>query len=485
MDFRLIQNQTQKLVLTPQIQQYLRLLQQPLTELLHCIDQELIENPVLEEVRDKQNTADGDATTLPDDAPANEAKNDELDFQANIDDLIKLDEQYKESYHSQYDTKQESIDELEKKHNFRESLITETESLNDYLNWQLSFVELSEEEVPIADYMVGNISEDGYFRLSIDEIALTFRKTSEHIQPILAKLQSLDPAGIFGRDLREVLMLQLERKDATPQNRLAYKILETEFDLFKKRNYSQLAKNLSCSTEAIQEAMHSISLLEPKPGRIFYKDEKINILPDVTIHQPIDEGDDFIIEIHHENIPQLRISEYYKSLLKDKGADGNTKEYIKQKINSAVWFVKAIEQRKSTLRLITEEIIASQRDFFLKGFAFLKPLKLKDIAEKIDIHESTVSRALSRKYVNTPQGTIPFKSFFSSKMETAQGEDESQKSVMEKLKQIIDGEKPEKPLSDEKLVKLLNEDGIKIARRTVAKYREMMKILPSHLRKLK
>ncbi|MFC1809007.1 RNA polymerase factor sigma-54 [Candidatus Omnitrophota bacterium] len=488
MDFRLIQQQTQKLVLSPQIQQYLKLLQLPLIELQHTVEQELVENPVLEDGEVQSEDSELDASLeppIPSEDDSSKEKEEELDFQEKIDMLDKLDEQFKESYHSNFDSKGESIEDLEKKHDFKQSLITKAPTITDYLMWQLTFIDFQDHELKIAEEMIGNISSDGYFRMNLVELSELFNTSVETLESILSALQTLDPPGVFGRELREVLMLQLERTEANNVNKLAYKILDKFFDAFKKRDISSIAKQLHASPELINKATKVIGRLEPKPGRIFYQDENLTVVPDVTIHPPTDTNPEFVIEIHDESVPHLKISNYYKNLIKDKNVDQKTKDYIKQKINAGIWFIKAIEQRKSTLRLITERLVKEQEEFFEKGFAYLKPLTLRDIASEINIHESTVSRALSGKYVSTSQGTIPFKSFFSNKMATTDGDFESQKSIMEKIKNILENEDPKKPLSDAKLVKILDLEGTKIARRTVAKYREMLRILPSHLRKLK
>ena len=482
MDIRLNQSQSQKLVLSPQIQQYLKLLQLPIVELQTAIEQELIENPVLEDVRDE----DGLMEIV--DPTENESvtdKQDELEFQEKVDVLNKLDEEFQDSFFSQGDSRLESIEDLEKKQNYREASLTKEQSLSEFLEWQLSFHSLSTEEKKVATEMIDSLTDDGYLLRPLSDFQGLFNISEKECNDILALLQTFDPPGVFGQSLKEVLLLQIERKEASEQNKLAYQIIESQYENFEKRDYQQIAKQLGVSIDRVNEALQVVLSLEPKPGRIFYQNTNLKVVPDVSIYPPEEPGDDYIIEILDETVPQLRVSKYYKDLAKNKETDKETREYIKQKINAGFWFIKAIEQRKSTLRLIVEELVDSQKEFFEKGFSHLKPLTLKDVGEKVNIHESTVSRALSGKYVNTPQGTIPFKSFFSNKIETEDGEYESQKSIMEKIKQVIDAEDPKKPLSDAKLVDVLKEDGFKIARRTVAKYRELMKILPSHLRKQK
>ncbi|HXV28027.1 MAG TPA: RNA polymerase sigma-54 factor, partial [bacterium] len=274
-------------------------------------------------------------------------------------------------------------------------------------------------------------------------------------------------------------------KKKGPEASLAAEIVAHHLPLLEKRAWQDLAKILAVDIQQIRNAADLIIHLEPKPGRTFYSEEPIAVTPDATVTFSRDENEKFKIEIHDEAIRELRINPYYRRLLRDKQSDSKTRAFIREKIQSGINFLRALSLRKSTLREITEELVRVQSRFFEKGFSQLVPLRLKDVANRLGIHESTVSRALQGKYISTPQGTIPYKSFFSSKMETTHGEAESQKSILEKVRALIGKENPAHPLSDQEIVKILRDEGLVIARRTVAKYRDLLKILPSHLRRRK
>ena len=473
------QIQSQKLILTPQLRQYLRLLQQPLLELKQAVEQELAENPVLEEI----SLSGPDEVSLSDiskdEAPAAEPLR-ELDFQNKLAALDRIDEEFKETPYSGYDASEDDEDSL-KKRNYQESIIQKTTTLTDYLMWQLHFLDLNEEDTRIAEEIVGNIDEDGYLKVTVEEVSKSLGQPAPSIEKVLALIQTLDPPGVGARDLREALLIQISKSEKISS--LARKIVEEHFNLLEKKHLQDIARKLGVSEDSVKIAFHEIARLEPKPGRIFYSNEPITVVPDASVFPDEDNPGHYKIEIHQESVPRLKVSPSYRAMLKDKKVDAQTRAFLKSKIDSAMWLIQAVAQRKSTLRSITEEIVKAQYEFFDKGFSQLKPLRLKDISERIGIHESTVSRAIAGKYLETPQGTIPYRSFFSNKMETDDGSLESQKSVAERIRQLIADEDRKKPLSDEKLVKILSSEGIKIARRTVAKYRDLLKILPTHLRK--
>lgn len=475
---RLVQSQTQKLILSPQIKQYIKLLPLPLLELQNQIEQELTENPALEE--EAQYSLERKEESTNDES----AKTEELDFQEAFDKLDKLDDEFKTTLYSDYNSKLESLEDLEKKHNYKETLINKSETLSDHLLWQLQFLELDENEKTIATHIIGNLDENGYLKITVPDLAKTLEKSEEKIEEVLDMVQQLDPPGVCARSLQECLLIQLKNRTYEPDVVFACTIVEKHFKLLEKKDIPQLVRVLNIGEEKVKSVLAIITSLEPKPGRMFFRDESTAITPDASVY-PNEENDGYVIEIHDDRVPRLRINRKYREMAKDKNLDSKTKEYLKGKINAAFWFIKAIEQRKSTLREITEQLVKAQEDFFERGFAFLRPLRLKDIAAEIGIHESTVSRAISGKFINTPQGTIPYKMFFSNAMQTDDGMMESQKSIMEKIKFLIDNEDPKKPHSDSKLVTLLKARGIKIARRTVAKYRELLKILPSHMRRQK
>ena len=482
MEHRLIQTQAQKLILSPLIRQYLRLLQLPLADLRAAIEQELAENPALEEAI-KDGVTELQSTRESEDTPKTDRDAEELRFDETLRSLDKIDESMYEDLYSQTDFSAPEPQQLNSRKNYQESLITRKESLFDFLLWQIGFLNFTPIQQRIAEEIIGNLTDEGYLPVPLEEIAKTCEAAVSEVEATLTEIQTLEPPGIAARNLQESLLLQLERKG--PDAELAQKLVKDHFQLFEKKQWGQIARHTKQTPEAIQKAARLIAHLDPKPGRSFYVEDPIAITPDGSVH--FDDSDDgkLTVEIHDEGIPELRVSPYYRKLLRNSKLDESSRRFVKDKIRSAIDFVKALDQRRSTLGRITNEIVKVQPDFFEKGFSHLRPLRLKDISESLGIHESTVSRAIQGKYLSTPQGTVPYKSFFSSKLERSEGGAESQKSMLEKVREIIRSEDPGNPLSDEHITKQLQQQGIKIARRTVAKYRELLKILPSHLRRQK
>ena len=478
MEPRLDLHHAQKQILSPQIRQYLKLLQMPLAELCQAVDTELAENPLLEE-----GAKAGPEESLPESENASlsqERTTEELDFGESFKNLEKIDESYQDDF-DRADLAQPATGELQKSHEFQQSLITKPETLFDFLHWQIRFLNLEAHETKLAEEIIGNIDEEGYLRASLEEISKASGQSMADVEKILALIQQLDPPGIGARNLQEALLLQLGKKNMVTS--LAATIVREYLPLLEKRDWRELSKVLSVSPDEIRSASEIIIHLEPKPGRTFYLEEPIAVTPDATVYAQENSPGKYKIEIHDETIPELRINAYYRKLLRKKTTDEKTKIFLREKLQNALNFLKALQLRKSTLRLITEEIVKVQSLFFEKGFSNLVPLRLKDIAGRIGMHESTVSRAVQGKYISTPQGTIAYKSFFSTKLETVSGELESQKSMMEKIRRLVENENPQKPLSDQDIVGILQADGVKIARRTIAKYRDLLKILPSHLRR--
>ena len=481
MEQRLVQSQTQKLVLSPQIRQYLRLLQIPLVQLGDTIEQELAENPALEEIPEETSEETLSSPALQEIKPKDERNAEELRFDETLRSLDQLDESSGNGFYPQDDFSTPETEDQNKKKNYQETLITKKESLFDYLSWQINFLELSEMERRIAEEIIGNLTDDGYLGASLEEISQTSQASLAEVEKVLSMIQTLDPPGIAARNLQETLLLQLERKGE--EAGWAKKIVREEFALLEKKHWDPIARHLKAGPEEIRKAAQLISRLDPKPGRTFYGEDPVAVTPDASIFYDDSEEEKLVLEMHEEGLPRLRISPYYRQLLKTPNLDPQSRKFLKEKIQAALDFSRALMQRCSTLQGITEEILRAQPEFFEKGFSHLKPLRLKDIAERVGIHESTVSRAIHGKYLSTPFGTLPYKSFFSSKLERTEGEAESQKSMMEMIRNLIQSEDPKKPLSDQAMTKKLQEEGIHIARRTVAKYRELLKILPTHLRR--
>jgi len=474
MEPRFNQSQSQKMSMSPQMRVFLHLLHLPVMDLRQAVEDALEENPMLEEISRSideeepegpassasRNTDEEAGETLPDDWAAK----DPLAFTSIPSDLARR---------KPADTR--------KIKDFQETLITQPESLFDYLEWQLHFLELDASEKKIADEIIGNIDPEGYLKATLEEISAASNTTIPGAETVLKKIQSLDPPGIAARDLREALLIQLERKG--PPAALAREIVRNHMGLLAKRDWKTLAKIFSAGEPEIKKAADLIARLDPKPGRSFYAEEPIAITPDATVSIKDGTQDGLEIEIHNDFVPRLRINAEYRRMLREKNLDGQTKEFLKTRLASGMDFLKAIDLRGSTLRAITDEIVRAQPLFFTRGFSHLRPLRLKDIAERVNLHESTISRAIHGKYLKTPQGTIPYKSFFSQKIATESGDGESQKSIQERIRSLVEKEDPRKPLSDLAIVKHLKEEGITLARRTVAKYRDTLKILPTHLRR--
>jgi RNA polymerase sigma-54 factor len=474
MDQRLSQNQSQKMILAPQLRQFLKLLELPIFELEQKVQEELEQNPVLEETK----STSEDETSLEPETP--ETPKEEEPVRDILREMESLDRA--RNYESMSsDLSHDGQEDLQKKRDYQESILTKPPTLEDYLNWQVGLLELSPNEKEIAAEIIGNINDDGQLAASLEEIAKEARSTVQEAEQVLAKIQSLDPPGVGGRDLKETLLIQLQKLEGDTS--LAQMIVSEYLPLLERKQFDQLARAANISQDRIKEIAKQIGRLEPKPGRVFYYEKPNYVVPDAEVSLSEDNEDELVIELNHDFIPSLRINREYRLMLKDKNLDPKAKAFLREKVQAALDLIKALSQRKSTLRLITEEIVKLQRDFFTKGFAYLKPLRLKDIAERVKVHESTVSRAIQNKYLDTPQGTIPYKSFFSNRLESTNGTSESQTSAMERLKHLIANENKKKPLSDAKLMELLSQEGVKVARRTVAKYRDMLKILPAYLRK--
>jgi RNA polymerase sigma-54 factor len=482
MELRLSQTQTQKLVLSPLIRQYLRLLQLPVAELRNAIEQELAENPALEELP-RETAEESQSARLGDEQGKEERNAKELRFDETLRSLDKLDDGTYDGLYAQGDFSLREPEELRRKKYYQESLITRKESLFDFLTWQIGFLNLSDTERRIAEEIIGNLTDEGYLGTPLEEIAQTCGIELSEAENVLDAVQGLDPPGVGARNLQETLLLQLGRKG--PEADLAKRIVSEHLVLLEKKQWDQIAKHCKATGEAIRQAAHVIARLDPKPGRSFYGDDPIAVTPDASVSYDDSDNNKLKIEIYDESLPDLRISPHYRKLLRNPKLDETSRRFLKEKIQSAMDFVKALAQRRSTLGSITEEIVSAQPEFFEKGFSHLRPLRLKDISQSLSIHESTVSRAIQGKYLSTPQGTIPYKSFFSSKLERAEGGAESQKSAMEKVRELIRSEEPSHPLSDQAIARMLQREGLKIARRTVAKYRELLKILPTHLRRNK
>ncbi|MCG8620358.1 MAG: RNA polymerase factor sigma-54 [Desulfobacterales bacterium] len=467
---------TQQLVMTPQLQQAIKLLQLSRLELADMIQQEMEQNPALEEkitddTTDKNITAqEGDAQEPETEAPVKEVT---------IEEKVGSDvdwENYINEYNSTGRVHMES--ESTEAPNF-EAFTSEKKTLEQHMDWQLMLSGLDEEREAIGNLMIGNLNRDGYLCMDVEEIAEATASDLEVVEEVLALLQTFDPPGVCARTLTETLLIQVRQLGI--ENPVIEAIITNHLKNLENRNSKKIAKALKISVDDVRAAVNVIQYLEPKPGRKFATEEPAYITPDIYVYKV---DDDFKIVMNDDGLPKLRISRFYREAVADgKKIPKETKAYLNEKMQSASWLIKSIHQRQKTIYLVMESIIKFQREFFEKGIAYLRPLILKDIAEDIEMHESTISRVTTNKYAYTPQGLFELKYFFNSSIERTGGASMASASVKERIRQMIENEDSNAPLSDDKIAAILQESDIQIARRTVAKYRKVLNILPSNKRK--
>ena len=489
---QLSQRLTQSLVLAPQLQQSLALLQAPTLELKALVEQELQQNPVLEEVAEAipeinekgERESDGeldhaDPAEPPSDLAADPNSTAPVDdFQAEFDRLVQLDQEWRDHFAQTNLPMRQSAEDEEKRQFMFDSIVAGT-SLAEKLLEQVRDSSLTEEQRPVAELIIGNIDDYGYLKASAEDIASAINMPGEKILEALKVIQTFDPPGVGARDLRECLLLQLERQGR--QDSLECQIVRDYMEALGKRRIPEIARLTGRTVEEVQDALASIGRLEPRPGRAFLPDNDQYVLPEVFVQR---NGDDFTVSTNNEHIPHLRISNVYKDLMSQGGNSTEVKNYIREKIRAGKFLIKSLHQRQTTIGNIAREIVKRQRDFMDKGVAYLRPLTMVQIAEVVGVHETTVSRAVSGKYMQTPQGIFEIKYFFTAGLQTDSGGGVSNTSVKDMIADIFTAENAGKPLSDQEVVKMLKEKGIVIARRTVAKYRTELNILPSNLRKV-
>ncbi len=464
---------TQQLIMTPQLQMAIKLLQLSRLELMDTIQTELEENPALEEVPDGTST---EQSTEPTEAATTESPEVK---EVTIEDKIQEDIDWS-NYLDEYNTPGRVHHESEDRDTPRfEAFIASTESLNDHLLWQFLMTKPDKEEESIASLIIGNLNKDGYLDVSVEEIEITSGSPLEKIEEVLSIIQTFDPIGVGARNLSECLLIQA--KFLGLDDTLVIDIITNHLSNLEKKNYKAICKALKKSMDEVVSAINIITSLEPKPGRQFSDETPQYINPDIYVYKLEDE---FVIMLNDDGMPKLRVNSFYKSsITRGKNISGEAEDYIQEKMRSAAWLIKSIHQRQKTIYRVMESILRFQREFFDKGIAHLKPMVLRDVAQDIQMHESTISRVTTNKYAFTPQGIFELKYFFNSSIRRSQGGSIASASVQEKIRQIIAHEDSKKPYSDDKIARILKEDQIHIARRTVAKYREMLKVLPSNKRK--
>ncbi len=464
---------SQQLVMTPQLQQAIKLLQLSRMELLDVVRAELEENPVLEEGQEAvdEQVELGELASEVEGEPVVESEAELREVEGDRGSFGEIDwHTYLESY-SLGGTTTDNYEDDEDRPSY-ENLLTRKPSLQDHLQWQLKLSALEGLDRQLAEEIIGNLDDDGYLQASVEEIAERFGSTPGRAERVLRIVQEFDPPGVAARSLQECLLRQVEQLGM--QGSLVETLLTRYIEDLENRRYQQIARSEQVSLDEVLAAAKLISGLDPRPGSQYSQDEVHYILPDIFVYKI---GDEYVVMLNDEGLPNLRINAFYRSALS--GAvplDAKAGEYIQDKLRGALWLIKSIHQRQRTIYKVTKSIVKFQREFFDRGVEHLKPLVLRDVAEDIEMHESTVSRVTTNKYVQTPQGLFELKYFFNSGINTTEGDAVASESVKSKIRDIIATENPRKPHSDQKIVELLRRQGIDIARRTVTKYREMLNL---------
>jgi len=465
---------TQQLIMTPQLQMAIKLLQLSRLELLDTIRQELEENPTLEEdvqeVTPEEQPAE-QSEDLPADPPSTKEVTIEEKIRDDIDWNNYLDE-YNSSGRVHFETERRDAPNFE-------SFLTRKESLREHLLWQLLMTSPTEEEEKIGTLIAGNLDKDGYLDVPVEYLANESGANPDKVEQILSLMQTFDPIGVCARNLSECLLIQAKYFEL--DDTIVIEIITNHLNHLENKNYKAICKVLKTNIEDIISAVNVIIGLDPRPGLQFLDEEPQYITPDIYVYKL---DGNFVIMLNDDGMPKLRVNPFYKSAVKNgKKMPDNVKDYVQEKMRSATWLIRSIHQRQKTIYKVMESILKFQHVFFEKGIQHLKPMVLRDVAEDIEMHESTISRVTTNKFVHTPRGIFELKYFFNSSIRSIEGDALASASVQEKIRLIIESENPQRPYSDDKISKLLKEANINIARRTVAKYREIMKVLPSSKRK--
>lgn len=476
----LSQRQTQSLVLAPQLRQSLKILQVAALDLRTVIQEELQENPTLEELPMEglsidRETSDADSESSGHEDQGNHG--DELDFSKEFEILTKLDQDWREHMANAGGNQSPTSEDEERRQHFFDSLVNET-SLQEHLMSQAEMADIAPDSLAAMHFLIGSLDDRGFLTQTVADIALQTGLPLDAVQAAHALLQTFDPSGIGARDLQECLLLQLAAKGRGES--LAARIVRNQFPLLIRRRIPDIARKAAAPLEDVQNAIEEVGTLDPAPGRKFADDNNRVVVPDVTVER---DGDEWKISLNSDYIPRLRISNTYKEMIAKGSLSREERDYIRERMRSGRFLINSIEQRQQTIERITREIIKVQEPFFEEGVSRLQPLTMTQIADTVGVHETTVSRAIANKYIRTPHGVFDFKFFFTPGYKSDGGSAVSNTSVKEMIHDLVDLEDKSHPYSDQELVTKLQEKGLKIARRTVAKYREELGLLPSNLRR--
>lgn len=468
-----IQSLQMQQVLAPHLRQSLEFLQVPVLELRTLIQQELQQNPALVDPALPQSES---LEVEPGTSDIERELNSE--FEQEFEVLARLDEDWNESFRQNRELVTHTQDD-ENRRNFFLDSITESVSLQEHLLDQLVLTDLTVQERKIGELLIGSINDDGYLSGTLAEMAAAIGEKEERLLYVLGVIHDFDPVGVGARDLKECLLIQMRRLGKLPGDR-EYELVRNHLHLLGTRKFKEIASSMQITEEEVLEIAHYLSTLEPKPGRRFSSEQTEYVVPEIIVRKVDGE---YVVHQEDEFLPRIRISRHYRRLMEDPDTPQDVRSYIREKVRAAQQLVKGIESRQKTVYRIACEIVRVQQGFFEQGPSQLKPLIMSEVAEVLGVHETTVSRAVANKYMQTPRGTFEMKYFFTTGIRQADGQAISNESIKDALAEVIGSENPAKPYSDAALVKKLAERNIKVARRTIAKYREQMHILPSHLRK--
>jgi RNA polymerase sigma-54 factor len=478
---------TQQLVMTPQLQQAIKLLQLSRIELQDLVRGELLENPLLEESQELGAEGEEPVSSVElQDSVEHQRDGEEALPAAAVAEEVKVDQAPKDSFDWESYLENRSytpaVPAGVRRDNQElpsiDATVSKPETFAEHLMWQIRLSDASAEETELAEYIFRNLSPAGYLRdISVPQVAAATGYSCLRVEQVLRKVQHLDPVSIASRNLAEALWVQAHHPDHPITDPLVLGIIAKHLPQLERRAYQAVARDMAEPLEEVYEATKTIMGLEPRPARAFATEEPQYITPDVYVHKV---GDEYVVTLNDDGLPKLKISGFYRAAM---GGGADAKEYITERLRSAQWLIRSIQQRQRTIVRVTKSILKFQRDFFESGVEHLRPLILKDVAEDIGMHESTVSRVTTNKYVHTPQGIFELKYFFNAGIRGSNGEELASEAVKTKILNLIENESPTRPNSDQKLVELLKMEGIDIARRTVAKYREQLGLLSSSKRR--
>ncbi|MDA3799345.1 MAG: RNA polymerase factor sigma-54 [Kiritimatiellae bacterium] len=469
----MVQSQTLQQTMAPQLRQSLEILQIPMMELNTLIQQEVEINPTLEVQAPEDSIPEVDTSDEPTDLSSEMDLQDEFDVLAKIDGDLQ-DYFFQDSIYDKTDTARSS-----ERQQFIMDSITSEETLHEHLLFQLDLSDITDEDKVMGEMLIGSINDDGYLTIELDELADSTGYNVVLLKDVLTIIQDFHPTGVGARNITECLHLQLEQA-GKHENSVEWRIIDEHFNDLGRKKFTTIAESLKVSVETVKDAADLISRQNPKPGNIFAEDRIEYILPEVFVEL---DDNEYVVVMNEDSLPQLRISSYYRKLIQNPDTPKDTIKYIKEKLASSKFLITSIEQRQNTLKNISTVIVEEQQEFFRNGIKNLKPMTMQEVADKVGVHETTVSRAVSSKYMQTPNGIFELRYFFTTGLQTADGSSVSNESVKDMIANMIEDEDTSKPLSDQVIADILKGKGINVARRTVAKYRIKLKIPSSSMRR--